>query len=85
MDIEDLEKRKREILDKRKNNKNEAEKKAVFAEYLRIIYKIKYYNNEDFKKIEINRNREYNKTHERKQYFKDYYKQHKAADNILCC
>ncbi len=86
MDIEELERQKREILDKRKKNKNEAERKALlFAEYSRILYKIKYYNNEDFKKNEIKRNREYNKIHNRRQCIKDYYKQHKAEDNILGC
>ena len=83
MDIDELERQKWEILVQRKNHKNEAERKALFAEYSRILYKIKYYSCDDFKKNEVNRNREYNKKHDRKQYFKDYYKQHKAVDNIL--
>ncbi len=40
MDIEELERQKREILDKSKNNKNEAERKALFVEYSRVLYKL---------------------------------------------
>jgi hypothetical protein len=85
MDIEALERLKREVLDKRRNNKNEDERKALFAEYSRLHYKIKYYKNEDFKNNEIIRNKEYSKTHDRSQYFKDYYKKQKEEYNILCC
>ena len=85
MDIEALERLKREVLDKRRNNKNEDERKALFAEYSRVLYKIKYYNNEDFKNKVLQRNKEYSKTHDRSQYYKDYYKKQKEEYNILCC
>ena len=83
MDIETLEKQKREILAKRRNTKNADERKTLFAEYSRLHYKIKYYNNQDFKNNELNRNKEYSKIHDRKQYFKDYYNKHKAECNNI--
>ena len=84
MDIETLKKQKWEILSKLRNNKNDDERKTIFAEYSRLHYKIKYYNNQDFKNNELNRNKEYSKIHDRSQYFKDYYNKRKAEyNNIL--
>ena len=53
MDIETLKKQKWEILSKLRNNKNDDERKTLFAEYSRLHYKIKYYNNQDFKNNEL--------------------------------
>lgn len=83
MDIETLKKQKWEILSKLRNNKNDDERKTIFAEYSRLHYKIKYYNNQDFKNNELNRNKEYSKIHDRSQYFKDYYNKRKAEYNNI--
>ncbi len=47
--LETLEKQKWEILEKLRNNKNADERKTLFAEYSKLHFKIKYYNNDDLK------------------------------------
>lgn len=89
VDIESLKAQAKEFLNARKNSKDDEERRVLFNEYAKVYSKIRYYSDDSFKEMKLEKNKAYYENQykpynvNRKEYYRQYYLSHKPKNTQI--